>query len=455
MYGAGNIGRGFIGQIFYQSGYELTFIDVAEKVIEELNREGRYPVRILSDSSSRDPSPALASALASALAGIDPFPEGDSGFASAKPNEVLDVWVEGVTAINGRNEEEAAGAIAGADIMATAVGVRVLPLIAPVIVKGLKKRFSRANSRDSRTFRPLNIIICENLIDANKLLEGLIKKYLNEEEQRIFDESVGLVEASIGRMVPLQTAEMQDGNPLRVCVEAYGFLPVDKAAFRGEIPSLEGMRPFDNFDFYIQRKLFVHNMGHAICAYLGMLRGDEYIYETVTHGGILFIAQNAMLESALALSAKYNASLPDLHYHIRDLLRRFSNKALGDTCTRVGADTKRKLGNKDRLIGSFLSCSDEGIDPVFISVGIAAALCCHLNENSAGQSLAAAQAVLREVSGLDEDFIRNSVRNSGWIERILSFYSMFVSLSQSGSFDKFIERVIKAASEAGQKPGII
>ena len=424
MYGAGNIGRGFIGQVFSRSGYELQFIDVAEKVVEALNREGRYPVRILSDDSSTD------------------------------------TWIEGVSAIDGRNEEAASDAIADTDIMATAVGVRVLPFIAPVIAGGLKKRFAMANShascranshagcRDGRgAVKALNIIICENLIDANKALEGLIKKYLSAEEQKIFDESVGLVEASIGRMVPLQTPEMQDGNPLRICVEAYGFLPVDKAAFKGEIPSLTGMCPFDNFMFYIQRKLFVHNLGHAICAYLGMLCGDTYIYETVGRGGILFIAQNAMLESALALSAKYSASLPDLHYHIRDLLRRFSNKALGDTCGRVGADTKRKLGNNDRLIGSFLCCGEEGVSPAFISIGIAAAVHCHLKENGTPQSPEAARAVLREVSGIEEDSVRT--------ERILSFHSMCASIGRGGNFDEVIGKLIKAASDAGHKPDII
>jgi len=408
MYGAGNIGRGFIGQVFSQSGYELQFIDVAEKVIEALNREGRYPVRILSGDSSRD------------------------------------IWIEGVSAIDGRNEEAAADAIAGADIMATAVGVRVLPFIAPVIAKGIKKRF--AGSRAGGV-RALNIIICENLIDANKVLESLIKNHLSEEEQKVFDECVGLVEASIGRMVPLQTPEMQDGNPLRICVEAYGFLPVDKAAFKGEIPSLAGMCPFDNFMFYIQRKLFVHNLGHAVCAYLGMIRGDTCIYETAAHGGILFIAQNAMLESALALSSKYNASLPDLHYHIQDLLRRFSNKALGDTCARVGADTKRKLGNNDRLIGAFLCCGEENIKAAFISIGIAAAVLCHLKDSGGHQSREAALAVLREVSGLNEDSER--------VEKILEFHSMLASIKLGVNFDEVIAQIIKSAADAGHRADII
>ena len=54
MYGAGNIGRGFIGMLFSASGYEVTFVDVAEELIEALNRENTYPVRIVSNEGFED-----------------------------------------------------------------------------------------------------------------------------------------------------------------------------------------------------------------------------------------------------------------------------------------------------------------------------------------------------------------------------------------------------------------
>jgi mannitol-1-phosphate 5-dehydrogenase len=395
MYGAGNIGRGFIGEIFYLSGYEPTFIDVAEPVVDALNREGRYPVRILSGDGSCE-----------------------------------DRWIEGVRAVNGRNTEAAADAIAGADIMATAVGVRVLPLIAPVIAAGLKKRFACGDM-------PLNIIICENLVDADKALERLIKEHLSEKEQAVFDERIGLVKASIGRMVPLQTEQMQDGNPLRVCVEAYGLLPVDRAAFKGSIPALQGMCPFDNFDLYVKRKLFIHNMGHAACAYLGMIRGDTCIYEAAACGGILFIAQNAMLESAGALSAHYHAPLADMHAHIIDLLRRFSNKTLADTCARVGADTARKLGNGDRFIGALRLCAEEGVTPAFISAGTAAALYGYLSESNAPQSREAAIKALKEVSALEP--------HAPETERVLAFHALLAPFGKGGDFDEMIAGIIATA----------
>ena len=131
MYGGGNIGRGFIGMLLSQAGYEVTFVDVVDAVVDTLNREHQYPVRILSNAGHKD------------------------------------VQVENVCAVNGNDQEKVADAIANADIMATAVGARILKFIVPNIVAGLRKRWAMGKA-------PLNIIICENLMDANKVLEGML-----------------------------------------------------------------------------------------------------------------------------------------------------------------------------------------------------------------------------------------------------------------------------------------
>ena len=361
MYGGGNIGRGFIGALLSQSGYRVTFIDVAEPVVKHLQEKQCYPIRYVSSQGYED------------------------------------VLVENVTAVNGNDAEAASDVIAACDIMATAVGARILKFIVPNIVAGLRKRWAVGN-------KPLNIIVCENLMDANKVVEAMIKEQLNEEECAKFDETVGLVEASIGRMVPVQTEEMKDGEPMRVCVERYGFLPTDKAAFKGGVPEIKNMVPFEPFDFYIKRKLYVHNMGHATCAYLGDLLGLEYIYQSIDVADIRILVQNAMLESAMALSKKYEVPLESIFAHITDLLNRFTNAALKDTCMRVGGDPGRKLSADDRLIGSSALAMEQGITPAYIAVGAAAGLHRYINEaEGMDQGMAAAKQVLAEVSHLDTE----------------------------------------------------
>ena len=108
MYGAGNIGRGFIGQLFHMSGYEISFIDVNMTVIDKLNTDGQYPVYITEADGYRE------------------------------------YLVTGVRGVNGRDNEAIAEAMAEADIMATAVGVNILKFIAKPLAAGIEKRASIA-----------------------------------------------------------------------------------------------------------------------------------------------------------------------------------------------------------------------------------------------------------------------------------------------------------------------
>lgn len=360
MYGGGNIGRGFIGATLSQSGYKVTFIDVAEPVVKALQEKEQYPVRYVSSEGHEDVV-------------IEPRDRGQrqrSG-SGLRGHRKLRYHGDG-----GRRENSQVH----------------------------RRQHRRGSQKALGTGRPpLNIIICENLMDANKVMEGMLKDLLTDEEKKHFDEKVGLVEASIGRMVPVQTEEMKDGDPMRVCVERYGFLPVDKAAFKGEIPEITNMVPFEPFDFYIKRKLYVHNMGHATCAYLGGYEGRKYIYQSIDDPEILNIVQNAMLESALALHKKYGVELDGLMLHITDLLGRFRNAALKDTCKRVGGDPTRKLGAADRLIGSSLLCLEQGVKPAYIAVGAAGAVYRYLNEEGIEQSKEEAAKVLKDVSGLEAD----------------------------------------------------
>ena len=330
MIGAGNIGRGFIGAAFAASGYETVFIDVDEKLVDEINRLGKYSVRTL-------------------------LPDGGSE----------DVVVSGIRAVNGQ-DKYAAVEIANADICATAVGVRAMPAIAPLIAMGLTAR-----ARSSAA--PLNIIVCENMIDAGMHMRKRVLDLIPNGNVSAIDAIAAFPEAVIGRMTPIQTPEMKAGDPLRICVEKYAFLPVDKAAFKGTVPSIEGMIPLNNFKYYVKRKLFIHNLGHAAVAYLGLLKGYKYIAEAAEDAEILFLAKSAMNESAAALNNENKGDTANLNRSINSLLYRFSNRTLGDTCERVAADPVRKLGSEDRLVGALKNCERYGLPYIYIASAIAAA----------------------------------------------------------------------------------
>ena len=390
MYGGGNIGRGFIGTLFSASGFETVFVDVVDAVVNTLNQDHKYPVRILSNEGHKD------------------------------------IEVTNVSAVDGKDGNAVADTIASADILATAVGVNVLKFIVPNIAEGIRRRMASNGG-------PLDIIICENLMDANKVIEGMLKALLNEEEQEWFDQNIGLVEASIGRMVPVQTEEMKDGNPMRVCVEGYGYLPVDKAAFKGKIPAIKNMVPFEPFDFYIKRKLYIHNMGHATCAYLGGLLDLEYIYESIDHDDIFAVVKLAMEESALALSKRYGVPLESIIQHIGDLLYRFTNAALKDTCKRVGGDPARKLSPQDRLIGSSSLVLESGEIPAYIAIGAAAGLKRFADEKGIEPTVENAEQLLLEVSGLE--------KGSKLSELIMGMYRMIADGTTIGQLRRAADKL--------------
>lgn len=329
IFGAGNIGRGFIGQLFSQSGYEVVFADIDESMIQAINKDRSYPISIVSNESSKE------------------------------------IVIGPVRAIDSRDDEAVMKELLGTDLVATAVGVRALDKVATTIARGLRMRWNKGN------FTPINIIICENMLNADRYMKRIIIAELTLEEQSHFRETVGLVEASIGRMVPV-VVQKDNSDPLRVFVEAYDELPVDKEGFKGDIPNINNMIPYSPFIYYIHRKLFMHNMGHAITAYLGYIEDYKYIWETIADPVIKGIVTNAFMEAAKAMSIEHNRPIEELMAHAEDLMNRFGNRVLGDTTERVARDPIRKLSAEDRLGGAAILCTRHGILPTNICIGIAA-----------------------------------------------------------------------------------
>ena len=332
MYGAGAIGRGFIGQKFYLSGYETVFIDVNMAVVDAINASGEYPVYV-TGKDSYDEQP-----------------------------------VKNVSALDGRDSEKVIETIAGCDILATALGVNVIKFVAPLIAKAIEKRYNDGG-------KPLNILICENMIGSNVYLHDLGASHICDEYKDYLESSIGFVCVSVGRMVPPTPEELAAKNSLAVCVEPYSKLPVDAAGFRptgAEFPPIKGLVPFSPFKFFIEQKLLMHNMAHAMSAYLGYLKGYTRIPDVEVDAEIKYLITRAILESARALSKKHGASLDDNLEFFETLIIRFENKLLDDTLLRVGRDTKRKLSAADRLGGAFKLVREQGMIPAHIAIGIAA-----------------------------------------------------------------------------------
>jgi mannitol-1-phosphate 5-dehydrogenase len=285
--------------------------------------------------------------------------------ASETPENIS---IKNVRAVSGRDIDAVARELATADIACTAVGVNVLPAIAPALARGVEKRMQE------RPNDPLNIIICENLAHADEFLRAEVKKHLPEGCHAYFAEKIGFVMSVVARMVPTMTEEQRQEDPLLIVVEAYKHLPVDRNAFVGPIPEIVGVEAHGNFQAFVDDKLFTHNCGHAVAAYLGYLRGHEFMWQAVRDLKVFTATRAAMLETGEALARAYGVDLAEHEEHINDLIGRFGNIALGDQVARVGRDPVRKLGPDDRLVGAAKFCLAQGIVPKNVCKGIAAGL---------------------------------------------------------------------------------
>ncbi len=330
--GAGNIGRSFVGQLFSRAGYEVVFVDVVPEVIAALNARQSYPVEI------KDRNPET-------------------------------IWVENVRGVDGRDQDAVARELAACRCCATAVGPKALPHVLPNLAAGLKLRHALGGT-------PLDIILCENMRDAARFVREGLRPLLPDDFP--LDEMAGLVETSIGKMVPIIPDDVRARDPLLVYAEAYNTLICDARAFRNPIPDVPGLDPKPNMKAYVDRKSFIHNLGHALCAYLGYLEDPSlrYTWQAVEHPIVGPAVRAGMWESGRALIAAYPEEFNEANQaeHIEDLLQRFANKALGDTLHRVGRDLARKLSREDRVVGALLCDLQHGVEAPVTALCAAAGL---------------------------------------------------------------------------------
>lgn len=360
-FGAGNIGRGFIGKLLADAGIELTFADVNQAVLDALNARHSYQVHVVGEQEQID-------------------------------------TVSNVNAVSSIGDEVIA-LIAEVDLITTAVGPVVLERIAPAIAKGLVKRRAAGN------VRPLNIIACENMVRGTSQLKDHMLKALGADDQAWTEAHVGFVDSAVDRIVP--PSESADSDPLAVTVETFSEWIVDKTQFKGALPAIPGMEPTDNLMAFVERKLFTLNTGHAITAWLGQQAGHRTIRDAILDNNVRAVVQSAMEESGAVLIRRYGFDAAKHAAYIQKILSRFENPYLKDDVERVGRQPLRKLSAGDRLIKPLLGTLEYGLPHASLVKGIAAGLHYRSPEDPQAQELAQLLAekgpreTLAQISGLD------------------------------------------------------
>jgi mannitol-1-phosphate 5-dehydrogenase len=310
QWGAGNIGRSFIGQIFARNGWHVTFVDVDTRLVQALSESNSYRVITVWGDKSET------------------------------------LLVKGIDAIHADDTGRVKSAVFEADCISFSVGKNILPKILPDIARLIAARY-RAHPE-----HPVDILIAENVQNGASIFRDLLKPHLPDNFP--FTTYIGLVETSLGKMVPIQSG----GDPLTLYAEPYNTLILDRLGFIGSVPEFPEVEAVAPIGAWVAKKLYIHNLGHAVAAYIGYRHDPaiEYIWQALEIPRIAQDVKLAMIQASALLRAEFPGifSAQDIQEHIDDLLNRFANRALGDTLHRVGRDLARKLRWDDRLAGAIL-----------------------------------------------------------------------------------------------------
>lgn len=350
-FGAGNIGRGFIGKLLADSGVQVIFADVNDTVIDLLKSQGSYNVKIVGDSVNTVEK------------------------------------VSNVSAVNSKDENALIALFNEVDLVTTAVGPNVLKIISATVAKGLTARFAAGNHK------PLNIIACENMVRGTTFLKEQVFAHLSPEQQAYAEQCVGFVDSAVDRIVPpVQTDER---DPLLVTVEEFSEWIVDQTQFKGDIPKINGMELTDNLMAFVERKLFTLNTGHAVTAYYGKLKGYRFVKESIEDENVKAFVKAVMQESGAVLIKRYGFDSQAHAAYIEKILKRFANPYLVDDVDRVGREPLRKLSYNDRLIKPLRGTLEYGLPNDNLIRAVAVALS-YRNANDP-QALELAQALQQDV----------------------------------------------------------
>ncbi|MDN5574211.1 MAG: mannitol-1-phosphate 5-dehydrogenase [Micrococcales bacterium] len=343
-FGAGNIGRGFVGVLLHEAGYELVFADVADALIGQINDQDSYVVHEVGEGAR------------------DHEVTGFSGVNSASD-------------LDGLREQ-----IVSADMITTAVGPRVLQIIAPTIAEGLRAR------AEAGVEGRVAVMACENAINATDgLAEAIRAAYPEADQVAIF------ANTAVDRIVPDQAP----GQGLDVTVETYHEWAVESGPFQGQTPDVPGITWVEDLEPYITRKLFTVNTGHAATAYFGRQAGITMISDVLADAQVRSQVEAVLAETKELLVAKFGFAPEVQQAYVEKIITRFTNPHLPDTVERVGRAPLRKISRTERFVGPAAELAERGLSADALVAAVAAALAFDVPEDPESAELQARLAAAR------------------------------------------------------------
>ncbi|HLL42806.1 MAG TPA: hypothetical protein VK369_06680 [Segetibacter sp.] len=376
--GAGKIGRGFIAQLFYNSGYKLWFLDASKEVVELLNKEKKYRVDI------------------------------------AREGKDLTQYIEVEGAFTLNDKEKVAERIHNIDIIATSVGASNVQKVA-----GFIKEILIAAGRKER----LNWIICENANNPAKKIKEVLLQNADPEFEEFVRYKLGLIETQVLRTGMLANAEVTMKEPLALRMQDWWTLPLDKDAFVGPMPEVQGFSPKINFSNELVRKLYTFNGTNGPIAYIGWANGYKILHKAALAHPELF--HEIQEESAFGLINEFGFDEKEQREFMALAMKKYTDPTLNDQIERNANDTRRKVSKEERLVGPALLCLKHGKMPNAYAKAIAAAYY-YKGSNDDG--------TLEVQRTVNERGIEEAVKKYSSIDEASGLYNLIINSYKSKSF---------------------
>lgn len=326
-FGAGSIGRGFIGDLLNESGYDITFVDTNSHLNEQMHQQGGYDIYIIEKEYQQKFIPVKQA--------LSPVTQ----------------------------REEIIRQCVAADLITTAVWADNLGKIAPLLLAGLRARRQAGKAK-------INVIVCENALFNGQILR---RELLNLGETSV-DELAAFPDTAVDRMV---LAAQRDGKDVINVGVDYELVIDRRALIDPESKPLRGAIYTDNLQKYLERKLYIINGGHAWAGFVGHLKGYDTMQQIFADNSLVAEIKESMRETARLLHVKYAFPLAGLEEYIQFVINRFCTPGVVDTVQRVCRSPVRKLAAGDRLTGPCEQCEATGLPTDYLVKGIAAALHYH------------------------------------------------------------------------------
>ena len=325
-FGAGSIGRGFIGDLLHDTGYEIVLVDIDKNIVEQINKTNSYDLYIIEENYKKK-------------------------------------TIDNVKAVLLTDTDKIADEIAGAELVTVSVWVDNLPGVAVPLLEGLKKRYKENAGR-------LNVLTCENAIHNGSILKNEVLKLDAGFTEDILDKTAAFPDTAVDRMVLASerngVRSVDIGREHELIIEKTKLTDPESEPVKGAVYT-------ENMDKYIERKLFIINGGHAWAGYMGHVCGYETMQQIFENDSFTAQVKEVMQEIGALIAQKYNFNTKELDDYIDFVINRFKTPGITDYISRVARNPIRKLKAGERLTGPCVQCEERDLKNDRLIEGIAAA----------------------------------------------------------------------------------